>query len=557
LKLTDFCFAHDGLFVVPAEQLSATGLNAAFADALRKRVSEPWVDQFEAALSLYWTRASQLFDDAPDTWFPPRKQNLCVARDLLAARPYSQPFDQASWLFYQSDFDPDTSSVELGAYLFFHNERLGLTRNLTTALVHNLAYFLQRTSAELADFRAGCARCVRPDADAFRALADATEWVPRIYHVALKPPVLDIGEPHGKLEAADLLVPISLQDPMRKLGADGLTVGQQVVERYYAGFAPQQDAKHADALCSWLQDSAPHVLVTAHDGRTLWDPDDAMRVDALRDLVDGIAQAPAESIRDDLEVISERTIRMLAMLKDPDALPQPHELDQHVGTYIHQSRKLIAYTIDHPRMNRLREPSPPYERLMLGARTIHEWGHLAVDAGLVRVPPPQREAFSDRQREVAETLDRIIAAAPPPLRQAAREEAKLLEGHPEQPGTVLTSALMSRMDDFAANLLARRVLSAAEMETYVRANVVSLAQEAQIGPWLKLGRYAYEFQYLRLSRMDDPFGYLLDTTWLRQHYVDLGIASADQIRELVDAVTAVCACYAIDTDAFVDAAAGA
>jgi hypothetical protein len=272
-------------------------------------------------------------------------------------------------------------------------------------------------------------------------------------------------------------------------------------------------------------------------------------VAALEEVLDGIAQAPVESFRRDLDVISKHTRAFLAALEDPDTLPAPHDLEQEAGTYIHESRKLIAYDVRHPAMNRLREPSPPFERWMLGARTLHEWGHLAVDAGMVRVPPREMAAFADAQRQARELIDRLIAEASPTLQKVAAEEAKLLGGT-ASPGEALFATLMGRMDDFQANVLARRFLAPEEMETYARANVITLAQQAGVGPWLKLVRHAYEFQYLRLGMLEEPFVYFTERVWFSQHFVQAGIVSAEGAHDLFEAVSRVCDCYAVDESFF-------
>jgi hypothetical protein len=553
MKLRSFYFAHDGLFVIPIEHLRPEGMTSEMADAVREHgKSDAWIQMFDDAYSRYWQRATVLSTKAPTTWFPPRRQHVCVARDLESARPYSQPFDHCSWLFYESDFEPEQTSIELATYLFFHTERYGIARNVMAAGVHNIAYFFVRDADEIDDFKRGCARATRPDADALRCLAEHTEVFSRIYHVDLKPPASDTGEQMGKLEAADLLVPISCQQHLKVIASAYRSTGEQVADAYYKQHASNAGGGFADAICKWLAADAPRVLVTGEAG-ILWDPDKASETKQLRAVLEGIHQRPADSIRADLEVISDRTVRFLAKLRNPDALPKPHELDQEAGTYIHEDRKLIAYDVEHKRMNRLREASPPYERLMLGARTIHEWSHLAVDAGVVGVPDDRTKDFADRQKDVAELLDTIIAHSASDKQRIAEEEAKLLGGQPNAAGVALTKTMMSRMEDFMANLLARAVLSPEEMETYVRANVVSRSSEMHAGPWIKLARYAYEYQYLLLSQMDEPFDYFIESTWFRQHHIEAGIISEAHTRALFKAVGEVCACYAIVGDALLDA----
>lgn len=555
MKLASFYFDHDGLFVIPIEHLGPEGMTAAMRSELGTRGRRrDWLDLFDRAFALYWERATELYRRAPATWFPPRRQHVAIVTDPSRVRPYSQPLKRSSWLMYESDFSPETSGVELGCYLFFHTERYGLSGNILASAVHNLAYFLVREPDEIAAFAEQAARSTRPDAASLQALADAQSWVRRLYHTELRPPALVLDEQVGKLEAADLLVPMSLQSHVKQLATTFKQDAQQVVADYYGRHAPEPgNATHAAAITAWLERERPSVLITSQGGSILWDPERPDDLDAVGAALDGIAAAAAASLRDDLEVIGGHTRRFLDALTDPDALPNPHDLDQEAGTYIHASRKLIAYDLRHPATNRLKEPSPPFERWMLGARTIHEWGHLAVDADIVRVPAERLPELAEAQGQAREALDEIIADAAPALRDVAQREAAMLGGG-RSPAEAFFATLMGRMEDYRANVLARRFLSSEEMETYARANVITLAQEANVGPWLKLVRHAYEFQYLRLGGMDDPFEYFTESVWFRQHFCDAGVVTADRARALFDAVARVCDCYAIDESAFIEGA---
>ena len=526
------------MFTIPIEHLGPRGMTRELAGAVceARGVSTDWVAIFNEAFRRYWSRAEALFKKAPSTWFPPRTQHVCVAKDVLGAPPYTQPFEQSSWLLYEADFDGATSSIELATYLFFHTERYGIAKNVMAASIHNLAYFLARSDEQIADFVAGAKRSTRPDAEVLRAVADATAW--QLYHSDIKPPPDTKVAQLGKLEAADLFVPMELQTPMKQLAATTKRVGEDVVRDYDDRIAGQGNG--ADLLCTWLEDEVPRVLVVGQGGRTLWDPD-APDTSSLRSVVTRIQRTPAESVRDDLAVIGKHTSDFLAKLRDPSALPKPHDLDQDAGAYIHQERQLIAYDIEHPRMKRLSTPAAPYQRLMLGARTIHEWGHLAVDGGLVAVPDGKLSGFNDAQQRAAGIIDQALDAAPDDL-------SALAEGHR---GEHFVGVIMQRMDDFQANMLARTLLSEGEMETYVRANVVSLFQEMAASPWIKLARHAYEFQYLRLSKMPDPMAYFIGSTWFRHHFVEAQIVSQEGTSALFDAVKDICDCYAIDDAAFV------
>jgi hypothetical protein len=130
--------------------------------------------------------------------------------------------------------------------------------------------------------------------------------------------------------------------------------------------------------------------------------------------------------------------------------------------FVHPSRCLITYNLHEPGLERLRGPALPYAREMLGARTIHEWAHLAVDAGWVpcTISAPELDA---RVEAVAALLDAVIEAAPTEV--VARTGTDLVPPLPREPvggrnspGSGLAHLLLARMPDFRANLLAQRFL---------------------------------------------------------------------------------------------------
>ena len=64
----------------------------------------------------------------------------------------------------------------------------------------------------------------------------------------------------------------------------------------------------------------------------------------------------------------------------------PPEITQADGTYLHTERRMVAYSLSQNSWEPLTEPSPPLKRLALGARVIHEWGHLCEESGWLGVP---------------------------------------------------------------------------------------------------------------------------------------------------------------------------
>lgn len=545
--LDSLYFADPRAFVIGVEHLGDAGIEASFATRLKQErdVDPTWIASFDAAYSTYRRRARELYEKNPQSWFPPRKQNICVVVDAARTRPFYVPFNNASWLVYATDFDPEASNVELGCYLLMHTERLGLAQNPAAAVAHNLGYWLLRSDEEIAAFRDAAERCQRPDASAFVALAESMDWIVDLRHPQLRPLEGQPTEPVGQLPQSGLIAKASMQSKLVELVGAFRSSVVDVGQRYFAAF---EGPSGGEALGQWIADARPNVLVTGRDGHIVWDP---AAPEDTTDLVSALADASEEvvaSLRADLEVASERTQRFLSALRDPEALPRPgDDIEQSGLTYIHATRKLIAYNLHEPQMNRLAEPAAPYERLMLGARTVHEWGHLAVDAGLVRVPEDRQSDNASAALAFAEALQRIVDAAPSELDAVAAEELALTGA--DTLGVGLRDIVLGRMPDYAANVLARELLSVEEMETYVRQQVTTLVQASSLGPFGQLARYAYEYQYLRLSAVDDPMRYFIDSTWFMEMFVETGVTTLAGFEALVTAMAAICDGYVIDETA--------
>jgi hypothetical protein len=287
------------------------------------------------------------------------------------------------------------------------------------------------------------------------------------------------------------------------------------------------------------------LLVTGHRGRILWDPD---RPEALTSFQSELEQADAaavSSIHEDLVVV-DRHSRALRAALEGTPLPQPPaDTGQSGYTYLHRERAMIAYNLHESGMERLHGPALPYARAMLGARTAHEWAHLAVLAGCVPCNvDPQR--FAALEIELANELDATIAAAPAGIRsRTAPDLAKLAPG--QTPGTALARLLLTRMPDYQSNLLAGRFLDSIERETYVRHNIRSLrASYAPAELWRMLVRYLFEYQYLGLSAVADRPTYLFRSTWFEQDFIASGALDERRFDGLAAVVGKLCACYRID-----------
>jgi hypothetical protein len=202
-------------------------------------------------------------------------------------------------------------------------------------------------------------------------------------------------------------------------------------------------------------------------------------------------------------------------------------------------------------MERLRVPAPPYERFMLAARTIHEWGHLAAAAGWIPVASERRTDYERMAHELADGFEEIYRDAPGVVRAHTAGEMTRLTSHGLTVGAALARIAMNRFPDYQANLLARRYLSLAERETYMRNNVYSLALEyPSTQVFLRLARYAYEYQYLRFSGIGDAWTYFLSSTWCGDEYIQRRIVSTAQLRRLFETVGKLCDCFAVDESKF-------
>lgn len=546
-SLCEFYFACPQVFLIPIEHLSPTGMSAPFARLVQEQrgVSAAWVELFNQAVARYFERVSMLADKAPKYWRMPRLANVCMVQDAEHTRPYYQPFPQNSWLLYETDFDPECSNVEHATYQLVHVERLGLTGDAGMTWIHNLSYFIARSAEERAAFALGCEASPRPDTAAFRAIGELMDLLGSLYHDQLRPGPTSPEIRTARIELAGLTVPEEHREMIQALPKKCLAATHNVIHRYYQ---EQKRGGSLDeperALVDWLKDTAPMVLLTDHLGGTVSDPDRADEVDGLRVVLKGIPSRAAESLREDWSLIDRHTRIFLAALVDSDELELPTDaLDQEGGIYIHDKRKLIAYCLAQPGLRTLAEEAPPYHRMLVGARTIHEWGHLAVDAGMVAVPSHLAESHEEAHRELVEIFDQIVASAPHDLRRIADREIELLRLE----GYRLGDMPLDRVADYQANILAHAFLSVGEMEAYIRTNVRPLIDEKEVGPYLGLARHAYEYQYLLLSGIEDPFGYFVSSTWFAEQFFETGIVDEAGARELLDAVTALFGFYEIDT----------
>ena len=303
-------------------------------------------------------------------------------------------------------------------------------------------------------------------------------------------------------------------------------------------------------LCEWLAAEVPPLLVMATPARVAWDPDAPDRVGAVRTILETADAVAVERVHRDLERVATLTRRFQGAVVDPAALPPPAANTLQNGyTYLHASRRLIAYDLQEPGMERLAGPALPYEHAMVGARTAHEWAHLADAAGFVpRMASP--EDWASLRTELSVGLDDAIAHASAAVRsRTATDLATLAAGRPV--GVALGRLLVTRMPDYRANLVARRLTTDDEAETYVRHNVRALGAEYGADTaWRLLLRYLFEYQYLApalgLTRLADARTYFVASTGIADALFATGVIDEVRFDALAAIVGRLCTSYAID-----------
>ncbi len=543
MELAPFYFDHEGCFLLPLEHLSPRGMSSELrAEVLaRGLLPEPSADLFDAAVALAFDRLGALHRAAPDSHLPPRLTNVMVVRDAETTRPYFQPFVQMCSVVYATDLDPAQSSAEHAAFQLLVAERLGQLRRYGLALLASLPLLLSLTPEQAAGFTRGACLSERPDRATSHRLA---ELLPSLRANLVAEGAGLEGEPpegYGRVRGTTLAALRTFAPELAALGklAEGAatSVACAYLERQAAA-----SGRHEDEAVARLERERPLVLVTAESGEILWDPERPAEVAALRAALEGIGRLPAESLGRDLATVDRATRRFLGLLRDPDALVVPvQSLEEAGGVFIHHTRRLVAYSLVQPGLDVRREAAPPFHRLLLAARVTHEWGHLAVDAGVVRVPAHRRQELQSLGRELHALLTRIAESVPDSATELVRAELAELE----RDGVRVEELPLARIEDYQSNLLARRILAPEELEAYIRANVRSLVAEP-IGLLRKLTRYAYEAQYLWLSKMRDPWAYFTTGTWVLEEMVEGELASEAALRELVSLVGRVAATYEID-----------
>jgi hypothetical protein len=546
--LADFYFHDPGLVLVPIEHLTDGGMAPPFAAlaAARAGWTSDAIALFDAGWTRYWSRSADLARRTR-TWPPPRRRHVAVAMQAERVRPYVQLLNTSAWLVYACDLDPATSHPELLAYLLALGDRMARSGQVATASVQSAAWWLERTDDECDAFADAAARSTRPDAAAYVAVAAAVPWLRRLHHADLAPPPATArarAVPH-----TGVLVPVDVEAEPPALVARWEDVASATIARYHARWRRTDPALVA-SCCEWLAAAAPPLLVVAERGRVVWDPDAPDRVGAVRSLLKSADAVAVERVHRDLERVAAVTGRFLDAVAEPAALPAPDpDAAQSGYTYLHATRRLVAYDLHEPGMERLAGPALPYEPAMVGARTAHEWAHLADAAGFV-VRVGSAEDWAALRAELAAALDDTIARAPAAVRsRTAADLAAIADGR--STGVALGRLLLRRLPDYRANLVARALMTDVEAETYVRHNVRGLGAEyAPEQAWRLLARYLFEYQYLGaglgLTRVADPRPFFVASTGIAGELFDAGIVDEGRFDDLAAIVARLCARHTID-----------
>ncbi len=541
--LDDFYFADPRVTLIPVEHLTPEGIAATFAATLRERCgwSEAQLELFDAGFATYWERLAALARRGRDL-SPPRRRNVAVVTDPDAVRPFASLLNTSTWTLYACDVDPDRSDAELVAYLLAHGDRMTETGEVTLPAVHLASWWFERSPEERAAFAEAARASTRPDAATSRAIADAIPWLRELRHRPLRPPRAGT---HRPIPGTGLLVPRALEQQPDRLATACREAATATLAAFHARWRGT-DPDGVRALLSWLAEDAPPLLVTAGRGDVVWDPEAPAAVEVLRARLASAGPAAVRDVAADLRLVAAHTRRFHAALVDPAALPAPDPDSAQSGyAYLHRSRGRIAYNLDEPGIERLAGPALPYARAMLGARTAHEWAHLAVDAGMV--PRSVDEArWLELLEALATRLDEVIARAPRPLRDRTATDLRALSREGGA-GRALAAIFATRLPDYQSNLLAFRFLDLVEREAYVRQNIRPLAREYQPAQlWRQLVRALYEYQYLGFSAVPDARTYFLEHTWFARDFFACGALDEDDFDALAAAAHALCAAHAID-----------
>ncbi len=550
MRLAQYCRSQPGYLLLPGEHLSASGADAELAGFLRDDLgwSAHKRDFLDRSVALYCSR-SESISARTEAWPKPRIRNLGIAESDSGVRPYAQVLNTSTWTIYDCDVDPEISHEELAAYVLALADWMSMTGEVSEVPMRSAAWWIECGQGDVQSFVEAASCSKRPDAEMLCAVAESTSWLSLLHHRDLKPaPEQTVvrGIPGTGLQVAANIEagPPELVERCRRSALSA-------VDAYRRRWQGHDDSRVA-SLLEWLAASRPMLVVAGDSGRTLWDCAEPQRTDELADCLSRADPVAVEAVRADLEIIDEHSRRFMAALVDADSLPHPrNELAESGYAYVHPRRRVIAYNLFEAGMERTVGPPLPFEREMLGARTLHEWGHLADEAGWVTARSQHTEMARLREALAAELQAAVEECCPQRAGEAVADLTDMAGDGPA--GEALAEVLLARLPDYRANLVAGPFMTPAERETYVRHNIRTFRYEYSPHKlWRMLSRYLYEYQYLLpqlgLTDIEDPYGYFAASTGFETDVIDTGVLRQQRFESITAALSELCSRYSIDRD---------
>lgn len=512
--------------MIPAELLSAYGLDASLRERLQatQRLSAPQIECLEHGFALYLLQAKRLHEDAPTLWPAPRPVNVLVVSDAQRVLPYLEPFVGTSLMLYVSDLDTHPQYV---AYLFAHTERLALTRSVGAALQANVGWWSALERDARSAFARAARQAKRPDARVFVLLAQAFEWISAWPHHAQRlQPSLDTLIQRAQAAFSQALA----AHPLMRLRASTNT--------------STPTRPDVQALCAWLSDTRAQVAIAGPGQERLWSPQHG-DTSAVHTALCASTPEGLTSLWDDLRCVDAHSRAFLSAVRTPTQLPRHYDvLETGGGVYLDAAAQVVVYELQQPNFDPRLVPAPPYHRLLLSARVMHEWGHLAHAAGLIQVPEARQADYRAARTALGETFVHALRSAPAALQPVIEARLQTLaRALNTSPSAALARKTLARVGDYLANRLAARLLGPEPMQAYVRVNVRPHTNEA-LELISALARYAYEIHYLPLAGLAREYFYA--TSRFRQEVLDRYGLEPEAVEHLFDAVGRVLDCYALD-----------
>ena len=544
LPIEELLLSDPRLLCLPLEHIGRTGISPKLSQFLETQ--DYWSTEtgnlLNRSLELYWIRKSNLAERLRD-WGAPRLRHVAIIHTPNSVHPFIPLLNTNAWTLYDSDLDPAASNPEFLCYLFLHSDRTLSLGEVTVAAMHNAAYWFDREADEIEDFAKAAFRSKRPDAQSFQRIAEAIPWLSKLFHEDIHQPKKDT--PSYRIRGT----PLSISADNHQLGSSlvqGLaTIATEAQNGFYYAHSGQDDHS-ADRVMCWLAETAPQLVIT-NKTEVVWERSGNGPNKTLESLIKPAPTEALNSIRMDLEAAHDRINRFYRSLTSPSELRHAADKAEQSGyTYLHKDHECIAYNLSEPGIERLRIPALPYARDMLGARTLHELAHSAVESGWMR-PIISDSSQADLIRELEEELETTVAKAPRALRQLTLQDLQQLAAGMEPKerghaiGRSLVHTLLSRVPDYQANLIVQRLARKRDVESYFRHNVRSLHPHYRATQyWRMFIRYLYEYQYLHFLDLDNEESYFFKCTGFEQDFIESGVLPIDRFRSMGRILAQIC-----------------